>query len=87
MFTQQSMDKNTKVSVEDNQKKLDAVEDILLDDFSIGDESSTSQDGSDVQRTSSIDSNQSINIKRHKGKVALKDHSNICLETLHIKID
>lgn len=63
------------------------MEDILLDDFSQG---SSDDEGEDVQRTSSavsVDSNNSFNIRRTKGKQHLANHSNSCLETLAIKID
>ena len=66
---------------------MDAVEDILLDDFSQG---SSDEEGDDVKRTSSAvsaDSNNSFNIRRTKGKQHLVNHSNGCLETLAIKID
>ena len=72
-----------------NINKMDAVEDILLDDFSQG--SSDDLEGEDIaQRTSSavsVDSNNSFNIRRTKGKQHLVNHSNTCLETLAIKID
>ena len=68
---------------------MDAVEDILLDDFSQGD--SSSEGGEDeVKRSSSAvsaDSNNSFNIRRTKGKQQLVNHSNSCLETYAIKID
>jgi hypothetical protein len=68
------------------------MEDILLDDFSLGedDDSSANSADDDLKRTSSaasIDSNNSFNIRRTKGKQLLVNHSNNCLETLAIKID
>ena len=56
---------------EENKKninKMDAVEDILLDDFSQG---SSDEEGEEVIRTTSavsVDSNNSFNIRRTKGK-------------------
>lgn len=72
--------------------KINAVEDILLDDFSLGEDDDSSNSGADddLKRTSSvasIDSNNSFNIRRTKGRQLLATHSNNCLETLAIKID
>ena len=53
--------------------KINAVEDILLDDFSLGEDDDSSNSGADddQKRTSSvasIDSNNSFNIRRTKGR-------------------
>jgi len=63
----------TKIDDEDsksNVNKMDAVEDILLDDFSLGD--SSSEGGEDEPKRSSsavsADSSSSMNIRRTKGK-------------------
>jgi hypothetical protein len=69
---------------------MDAVEDILLDDFSFDDSSSEGGAEDDPKRSSSAvsaDSGSSVNIRRTKGKQMLVNHSNGCLETLAIKID
>lgn len=70
---------------------MNAVEDILLDDFSLGDDDSSSSGADDdLKRTSSVasvDSNNSFNLRRTKGRQMLATHSNNCLETLAIKID
>ena len=86
IFTNQEEDKSK------NLEKINAVEDILLDDFSNGedDDSSVNSADDDLKRTSSVasvDSNNSFNIRRTKGKQMLVNHSNNCLETLAIKID
>ena len=44
---------------------MDAVEDILLDDFSIGDDSEDEKDSAVVGRSMSIDS---INMRSQQGK-------------------
>ena len=72
--------------------KINAVEDILLDDFSLGEEDDSSNSGADddLKRTSSVvsaDSSNSFNIRRTKGRQLLATHSNNCLDTLAIKID
>jgi hypothetical protein len=67
IFTKFEEDENSKSNV----NKMDAVEDILLDDFSQGDSSSEGGGEEEVKRSSSavsVDSNNSFNIRRTKGK-------------------
>lgn len=82
----------TEDNVQKEVTKINAVEDILLDDFSLGEDDDSSNSGADdeLKRTSSVasvDSNNSFNIRRTKGKQLLVTHTNNCLETLAIKID
>ena len=72
-----------------NKNEIDAVEDLLLDDFSFSDGSEAASDeGDEMSRTSSIDSISShFSIRRQIGKQLLKNHTNGCLETLSIKMD
>ena len=63
----------TEDNVQKEVTKINAVEDILLDDFSLGEEDDSSNSGADdeLKRTSSVasvDSNNSFNIRRTKGR-------------------
>jgi len=65
--------KAAKIDTKKQVEHLNAVEDILLDDFSLGDEDSdganSARHGSTSSRTSSVESNKSLNIiRRNKGK-------------------
>ena len=81
-------------------EQLDAVEEVLLDDFSLGEDEEELDLGalqgeemrdstvSNRSRGSSIDSVQSLNmIRRNRGKQLWGNLSTQCLETLAIKID
>ena len=63
----------TEESAQKEVTKINAVEDILLDDFSLGEDDDSSNSGADddLKRTSSVasvDSNNSFNIRRTKGR-------------------
>jgi len=70
--------------------EIDAVEDLILDDFSFDSDSDghISDEEEMIQRSSSVDSNSSsFSIRRQQGKQTLKSHTEGCLETLAVKLD
>ena len=68
---------------DEERQKMDAVEDILLDDFSIGDDSDDAEPAV-VGRSMSIDS---VNLRGQRGKQIMQQHTVTCLESLSLKID
>ena len=68
---------------DEERQKMDAVEDILLDDFSIGDDSDDAEPAV-VGRSMSIDS---VNLRGQQGKQIMQQHTVTCLESLSLKID